>query len=115
LVLSDVLGVHRVELQALASNSCAINCYLACGFRHEGVRREAELNPDGWKGFIMMGILRSEHTTRTKTAHGSDSADVAARRKVPAANVPSTTRRPGRAAPHGLERCSYSAGVLGTA
>jgi RimJ/RimL family protein N-acetyltransferase len=57
----DVLGVHRVELQALASNSRAINCYLACGFRQEGVRREAELYPDGWKDFVMMGILRSEH------------------------------------------------------
>jgi RimJ/RimL family protein N-acetyltransferase len=53
--------VHRVELQALASNSRAINCYLACGFRREGVRREAELYPDGWKDFILMGILRSEH------------------------------------------------------
>jgi ribosomal-protein-alanine N-acetyltransferase len=56
----DVLGVHRVELQALASNSRAVNCYLACGFCQEGVRREAELYPDGWKDFIMMGILRSE-------------------------------------------------------
>lgn len=45
----DVLGVHRVELEVLAGNSRAINCYLACGFRHEGVRREAELYPDGWK------------------------------------------------------------------
>ena len=65
----DVLGVHRVELQALASNSRAINCYLACGYRHEGVRREAELYPGGWKDFVMMGILRSEHTTQAKTAH----------------------------------------------
>jgi RimJ/RimL family protein N-acetyltransferase len=48
-------------LQVLASNSRAINCYLACGFHREGVRREAELYPDGWKDFIMMGILRSEH------------------------------------------------------
>jgi len=60
----DVLGVHRVELQALASNTRAINCYLACGFRQEGVRREAELYPDGWKDFVMMGILRSEHSAR---------------------------------------------------
>jgi [ribosomal protein S5]-alanine N-acetyltransferase len=58
----DVLGVHRVELQVLASNSRAVNCYLACGFRREGVRREAELYPDGWKDFIMMGILRSEYS-----------------------------------------------------
>ena len=60
----DVLGVHRVELQVLAGNSRAINCYLACGFRQEGVRRETELYPDGWKDFIMMGILRSEHAAQ---------------------------------------------------
>jgi [ribosomal protein S5]-alanine N-acetyltransferase len=69
----DVLGVHRVELQALASNSRAINCYLACGFRHEGVRREAELYPDGWKDFIMMGILRPEDA-QARIAHSTDSA-----------------------------------------
>ena len=57
----EVLGVHRVELQTVATKSRAINCYLACGFRQEGVRREAELYPDGWKDFIMMGILRAEH------------------------------------------------------
>jgi RimJ/RimL family protein N-acetyltransferase len=57
----DVLGVHRVELEALASNHRAIACYLACGFRKEGVRREAELYPDGWKDFISMGVLASEH------------------------------------------------------
>jgi len=56
------LGVHRVQLEVLAGNNRAINCYLACGFREEGVRREAELYPDGWKDFIMMGLLRSEHT-----------------------------------------------------
>jgi [ribosomal protein S5]-alanine N-acetyltransferase len=70
----DALGVHRVELEALAGNSRAINCYLACGFRQEGVRREAELYPDGWKDFIMMGILRSEHSNRAEIAPGTDSA-----------------------------------------
>jgi RimJ/RimL family protein N-acetyltransferase len=38
-----VLGVHRVELQVLASNSRAINCYLACGFRREGVPLSVKL------------------------------------------------------------------------
>ena len=70
----DVLGVHRVELQTLASNSRAINCYLACGFRQEGVRREAELYPDGWKDFIMMGILRSEHAVQAGTPGRAASA-----------------------------------------
>ena len=71
----DVLSVHRVELQALAGNSRAINCYLACGVRQEGVRREAELYPDGWKDFIMMGILRSEHAVQTGIPGQAGSAD----------------------------------------
>ena len=52
LVLSwsfGVLALHRIQLDVLASNNRAINCYLACGFRREGVRREAEIYPDGWK------------------------------------------------------------------
>jgi ribosomal-protein-alanine N-acetyltransferase len=57
----ETLGAHRVQLEVLASNRPAISCYLACGFRREGVRREAELYPDGWKDFIIMGILRSEY------------------------------------------------------
>ena len=55
------LGLHRIQLEVLAGNTRAISCYLACGFRQEGVRREAELYPDGWKDFILMGQLRSEH------------------------------------------------------
>lgn len=64
LVLSwafTVLGVHRVELEVLAGNSRAIRCYLACGFRPEGIRREAELYPDGWKDFIVMALLQPEY------------------------------------------------------
>jgi RimJ/RimL family protein N-acetyltransferase len=70
----DVMGVHRVQLEVLASNSRAINCYLACGFRREGVRREAELYPDGWKDFIMMSILRSEYANQAKAVRRADSA-----------------------------------------
>ena len=55
------LGLHRVELQVLAFNSRAIRCYLACGFLQEGIRREAELYPDGWHDLILMGMLQSEH------------------------------------------------------
>jgi len=59
-----VLGVHRVELEVLADNSAAIGCYVACGFRREGIRRQAGLYPDGWKDFIMMAVLRREHASR---------------------------------------------------
>jgi len=57
------LGLHRIELEVLAFNTRAIRCYLACGFRQEGVRREAELYPEGWKDLISMGLLRSEYET----------------------------------------------------
>jgi hypothetical protein len=36
---------------------------VACGFRREGVRREAQLYPDGWKDFIVMGLLQSEYVS----------------------------------------------------
>jgi [ribosomal protein S5]-alanine N-acetyltransferase len=55
------LGLHRVELEVLATNHRAIRCYLACGFRQEGVRREAELYSDGWQDFIEMAVLESEY------------------------------------------------------
>ena len=62
----SVLGLHRIQLEVLASNQRAINCYLACGFHQEGIRRDAELYPDGWKDFILMAQLRpgtiSHHT-----------------------------------------------------
>jgi RimJ/RimL family protein N-acetyltransferase len=57
----DVLGLHRIQLEVVATNRRAIRCYVACGFRQEGVRREAQLYPDGWKDFIVMGLLQSEH------------------------------------------------------
>jgi RimJ/RimL family protein N-acetyltransferase len=58
-----VLGVHRVELEVLASNSRAIGCYRACGFRREGNRRQAGLYPDGWNDFFLMAVLQPEYTS----------------------------------------------------
>ncbi len=55
------LSLHRIELEVLATNTRAIRCYLACGFRREGVRREAELYPDGWQDFIEMAVLQGEY------------------------------------------------------
>jgi [ribosomal protein S5]-alanine N-acetyltransferase len=66
LVLSwafDVLGLHRVELEVLATNARAIGCYLACGFGQEGIRRQAGLYPDGWKDFILMAVLQDGYSS----------------------------------------------------
>jgi [ribosomal protein S5]-alanine N-acetyltransferase len=78
LVLSwafGVLGAHRVELQVLAGNSRAINCYLACGFRREGIRHDAGLYPDGWKDFLLMGLLQSEYLSQPKTGRAAGPDD----------------------------------------
>jgi ribosomal-protein-alanine N-acetyltransferase len=62
------LGLHRVELEVLAGNTRAIRCYLACGFRQEGIRREALLYPEGWRDLILMSVLRSEYTGPVRPA-----------------------------------------------
>lgn len=54
------LGLHRIELEVLATNERAIRCYRACGFVHEGTRRQGELYPDGWRDLHVMGVLRDE-------------------------------------------------------
>jgi [ribosomal protein S5]-alanine N-acetyltransferase len=81
LVLSwafGVLGVHRVELEVLAFNRRAINCYLACGFRQEGIRREAELYPGGWEDLILMGLLQSEYAAQRGVPNAApDAVDAA--------------------------------------
>jgi RimJ/RimL family protein N-acetyltransferase len=58
----QTLGLHRIELEVLTSNERAIRCYEAVGFRREGVRRQAELYPDGWKDFLYMSLLASDST-----------------------------------------------------
>jgi RimJ/RimL family protein N-acetyltransferase len=58
------LGLHRIELEVLTSNERAIRCYEAVGFRREGIRRESELYPDGWKDFVYMSLLASEWAAR---------------------------------------------------
>ena len=59
-----ILNFRRIKLETLATNERALRCYEACGFRHEGVRRDAELYPGGWKDFLYMGVLRSEYQQR---------------------------------------------------
>ena len=90
LVLSwafEVLGAHRVQLEVLAGNRPAINCYLACGFRREGVRREAELYPGGWKDIVMMGVLCSEYAAHSRWLESSAVAAACSRPKGAAWSV----------------------------
>ena len=53
----DVLALHRVDLRVLAFNQRAIRCYQACGFRHEGTKRQSALIGGDWHDDRIMAIL----------------------------------------------------------
>ena len=52
--------LHRIELETWAHNVRAQRCYRKCGFRHEGVRRQARLKRGRWIDVVMMAVLREE-------------------------------------------------------
>lgn len=54
------LGLHRVELDALAGNDRAVHVYEKCGFRAEGVRREAAFKDGRWTDLCHMAVLDRE-------------------------------------------------------
>ncbi len=51
---------HRIDLRVLSYNRRAIRCYLACGFRFEGLEREVFHLDGNWFGDWIMGILEHE-------------------------------------------------------
>jgi RimJ/RimL family protein N-acetyltransferase len=55
------LGLHRVSLRVLATNTRAIRCYLSCGFVVEGTERQSARVGDAWQDDLIMGILAHEH------------------------------------------------------
>ena len=54
------IGLHRIELNAFSPNARAIRCYEKCGFRHEGVKRQAFFKRGVWLDRVIMAILREE-------------------------------------------------------
>lgn len=56
----EEMGLHRIHLQAFVGNARGIRCYEKCGFRHEGVLRQARLKRGRWVDVVTMAILRHE-------------------------------------------------------
>lgn len=59
-------GLHRVQLDALATNARAIRCYEKCGFRREGVQRQTVLKRGVLADLVIMGLLREEWEARRR-------------------------------------------------
>lgn len=53
------LGIQRLELGVMAHNEVAHALYRKCGFRDEGLRRQAYRLDDGYVDEIRMGLLLS--------------------------------------------------------
>ena len=60
-------NLHRVHLQALASNERALRAYRAVGFVEEGRLREHAWVEGGYDDVVVMSVLRSEWTPQTSS------------------------------------------------
>ncbi|MFB3881332.1 MAG: GNAT family N-acetyltransferase [Armatimonadota bacterium] len=56
----EEMGLHRIHLQAFAGNARGIRCYEKCGFRREGVLRQARYKRGKWADVVTMAILKEE-------------------------------------------------------
>jgi len=54
------MGLHRIHLDLFAENARALRCYQKCGFRQEGLQRQARWKRGRWRDVISMAILREE-------------------------------------------------------
>jgi diamine N-acetyltransferase len=53
-------NLNRVELRVNVDHPAALHVYEKCGFRREGVLRQAAVGRDGYQDLIVMSILRGE-------------------------------------------------------
>lgn len=54
------LGLHRIWLTVLAFNHRAISCFEKCGFRREGVLREAVFSGGKFNDIYLMSVLEND-------------------------------------------------------
>jgi ribosomal-protein-alanine N-acetyltransferase len=54
------INLHRITLYVHSFNARAIRVYEKCGFKHEGVLREAQYMDGRHSDVLMMGLLRSD-------------------------------------------------------
>jgi len=54
------MGLHRIHLEAFAGNARGIGCYEKCGFRHEGLHRQARWKRGERVDIVSMAVLREE-------------------------------------------------------
>lgn len=73
----ESLKLNRVYLTVFADNHPAVNAYLKCGFRTEGVLIEDFLRYDGFADVMVMGITRKmwKSDINNWRSYGTDQSD----------------------------------------
>lgn len=66
-IVFDHQGWHRAELWTLAENERAIRSFEKCGFRREGLEKEAAYFGGRYHDIVLMAQLKSEWDARTGT------------------------------------------------
>ncbi|RKW24651.1 N-acetyltransferase [Candidatus Gracilibacteria bacterium] len=57
----EVLGLHKIKLEALETNSRAIRVYEKCGFKEYGRAKEEHFDGDKYFDTVCMEILRKDY------------------------------------------------------
>lgn len=55
------LRMHRIELQADATNARALHVYEKLGFQREGLKRKKHWNGGEWRDQVDLGLLEEEY------------------------------------------------------
>ena len=76
----EMLGLNRLDTEALETNLAARAIVLKCGYKEEGARRKAIYRGGKWVNSVFYGILRSdwEALERVKGYNGVCNLDMAA-------------------------------------
>ena len=53
-------GLHRISCQILESNTASRRLYLKCGYKEEGLLRDAVFKDGRYQNLVIMSILRQE-------------------------------------------------------
>lgn len=56
----EELGLHRIALGVYENNKAALNCYLQCGLKIEGISKDILWYKDAYLSMVDMAIMEDE-------------------------------------------------------
>lgn len=69
------LNLNRIFLHVMNGNAAAVQLYKNCGFREEGVLRQAFYDGGKFNDILVMGLLKPEYFKMSKSAKATDGVE----------------------------------------